>query len=317
MADQNLEFALAGTYQGLDNRLIEIPITWTPTRLAASGRFFYLAMRQNAPSVEELSSYLYWRIIPYCLPRSVRKQYRDRYITTGDDRYQHEPVDKARRLFIKARKELKTGGEPAEVLLFTIMEGFVGAPQVASKMYLKTSERMPVHGSDGVHVLADPESDSLTFFWGESKLYESLAGAFDAICESIAGFYEIKDGRSPRDRDIDIIQDHVDFDNPHQKQLLIDHFDPYHENSNKRREAHVCLAGFDWTPPRRGTNGLTEAAYAQKLSHRLTEACKLFETKICKAGLDAHEFFLILLPFPSVKEFRKHFLAHLGVDDVE
>lgn len=61
-------------------------------------------------------------------------------------------------------------GEPGELIAFVILEAFFQAPQIACKMYLKTNENMPVHGS--VHIKFDESKDSIEILWGESKLYQ-------------------------------------------------------------------------------------------------------------------------------------------------
>ena len=61
-------------------------------------------------------------------------------------------------------------GEGGEVMLYSLLEGHLGAPKVLSKMELKTSSEHYVHGSDGVHLLRTGES-SYQLIFGESKMY--------------------------------------------------------------------------------------------------------------------------------------------------
>lgn len=61
-------------------------------------------------------------------------------------------------------------GEGGEVILYSLLEGHLGAPKVLSKMEVKTSSEHYVHGSDGVHLLRTDENTYQLIF-GESKMY--------------------------------------------------------------------------------------------------------------------------------------------------
>lgn len=64
----------------------------------------------------------------------------------------------------------ENSGEGGEVILYSLLEGHLGAPKVLSKMELKTSSQHYVHGSDGVHLLRTHENTYQLIF-GESKMY--------------------------------------------------------------------------------------------------------------------------------------------------
>lgn len=68
-----------------------------------------------------------------------------------------------------------TAGEGGELLLYSFLEGHLGAPKILSKMELKTSSEHYVHGTDGVHLLEVAEGDYQLIF-GESKMYGDTAG---------------------------------------------------------------------------------------------------------------------------------------------
>lgn len=82
-------------------------------------------------------------------------------------------------------------GEGGEVILYSLLEGHLGAPKILSKMELKTSNKHYVYGSDGVHLLQTGTSTYQLIF-GESKMYgdakkvgvsakRGLQAAFDSI----------------------------------------------------------------------------------------------------------------------------------------
>lgn len=61
-------------------------------------------------------------------------------------------------------------GEGGEVILYSLLEGHLGAPKILSKMEIKTSSEHYVHGSDGVHLLRTGDN-SYQLIFGESKMY--------------------------------------------------------------------------------------------------------------------------------------------------
>lgn len=65
-------------------------------------------------------------------------------------------------------------GEGGELLLYSFLEGHLGAPKILSKMELKTSSEHYVHGADGVHLLEIGNGDYQLIF-GESKMYGDVA----------------------------------------------------------------------------------------------------------------------------------------------
>ena len=156
----------------------------------------------------------------------------------------------------------------------------------------------------------------LLLYWGESKLYQQLSSSLDEICESIAGFVELKDNRSPRERDIDILKDHSDFDSCDAKNAVIEYFDPYSDKSNNLREVYCCLSGFDFSiynKLHKKSEAEVEAYFQKKYIERIKSACELFAEKVKTNGIENLSFHFILLPFASVTEFRKLFFSKLGL----
>ncbi len=80
----------------------------------------------------------------------------------------------------KVQTQFKTpdpnAGEGGELLLYSFLEGHLGAPKILSKMELKTSSEHYVHGTDGVHLLEVVPGDYQLIF-GESKMYGDVAGS--------------------------------------------------------------------------------------------------------------------------------------------
>lgn len=320
--------AVKGVYEGIDTRIREVPYEWNENDLTVSGKFFYLSFRDGAPTIDEFVEYIYWKVIPFCIPRAERRKKMDKLMATQDERYMHELTDQARNLFIKAREKAKakaaeegrdaasTTGEPGELILFILLEGILKAPQLACKMYLKTSEDMPVHGSDSVHLSKGSTADSVRIIWGESKLYQQLSSALDEICKSISGFLSDAEGRTNRDRDIDILKDHMDVEDPEFRNALLKYFDPYEDEGNLREESFACFVGFDYSAfstLSATTRQERESVFLEKYRERIASACTLFGTKLRASNLSHLRIDFFLLPFPDVDTLRAKFLTRLGV----
>lgn len=82
-----------------------------------------------------------------------------------------EFADKVKAQF---KKPDSNAGEGGELLLYSFLEGHLGAPKILSKMELKTSAEHYVHGTDGVHLLKAGE-DEYQLIFGESKMYGDAA----------------------------------------------------------------------------------------------------------------------------------------------
>lgn len=306
-----------GVYSNFGVRLREAPYEWKEDGLAVSGNFFYPAFRDGQPTVGEFVRFVYHKIIPFCISRQERREIIEKFKETDDDSYILELTDKAKNLFITARKSQKTSGEPGEVILFMLLEAVLKAPQLACKMSLKTSEQMPVHGSDAIHIMRGSQEGSICLIWGESKIYQQLSTALDEVCNSVSGFLDEKEGRNARDRDIDIIKEHMDVEEPVLRRALLDYFDPYSEAGNNLEEAYACFVGFDYSSVYSQLASMApnkrEEFFKSEYLERISSACKLFGTKLRERSLSNLKINYFLIPFPSVEDLRTKFFNHLGI----
>jgi hypothetical protein len=313
MADirEILQIALQGKYDGFSYRVAETPYHWTEDGLDVSGRFFYLTFQNGIPTLEEFVTLLYGQLVPYCIPRRIRDAKLAKMQSDRDWRHAAEVLRQARDLFIRANEEGRKASEVGELILFTLLEAAFGAPQLVCKMALKTSEAMPIHGADGIHVMPGQRQGSICFVWGEAKLYKTLSSALDSACASIKAFVERVGRRAPIGREIDIIRDHLDMTMHSQLQsLLLDALDPYTAAYNQREEAFACFVGFDYDIIQKIHNlprQKRESAFLGAYNGRIQSACSLFAEKWRKAGLKDYQLHFLLLPFEDVDALRTAF----------
>ncbi|MGE0470919.1 MAG: DUF1837 domain-containing protein [Nitrospira sp.] len=310
------ELNLSGRYEGIDARIKIAKKNWKSEKLKLSGDFYYLSFCDSVPTIEEFVKFLYWRTVPFCLPRSERADLEKQFQITKDYRYLHELLDRARDLFIRAKAAQATTGEPGELILYVLLEAFLGAPQIACKMYLKTNANVPVHGADSIHIRYDNSSETLRLYWGESKLYGDLGESLSEALSSIKAFTTPVNGLAPRERDVHILKDHTNVDDPKIRAAILNYFDPYCEESNKRVEVFACLSAFDYPFLSKCgdlSKDTVEKEFLVQYEKRIKTACALFEKKVKEAGLSNLSFYLFLLPFKSVNELRDLFFQKMGI----
>lgn len=283
----------------------------------AEAEFYYLGLRDGIPMVSEFCKHLKRVLVPFCLPRSEIRAARSAYAQTSDESVFVDLSDKARGLFIKALNETKRSGEGGELILFNFLE-MIGAPQIISKMYLKTASQMPVYGSDGLHIGPCAAPHDLAIYIGESKLHANYDNALGDALTSVTSL--VNDGEK-FDRELDLITDHIDTDTFSElfRKSLKAYLDPYSPEIVKRKDFHACLIGFDYL------------AYNQAITlqspnaeEALIELAKAFAAdklanlavRLAKPKYEKLNFLFFFLPVPSVEEFREKFnRIVLGVGD--
>lgn len=78
-----------------------------------------------------------------------------------------------------------TGGEIAEILLYSIMRNFYGALPVVPKIFYKQNANDYAKGADSVHIVLDKDG-AFSLWLGEAKFYNSLENArLDTVVASV------------------------------------------------------------------------------------------------------------------------------------
>ena len=298
----------------LSSRIRRVEKVWKNAANRIEGRFFYPAFRNGKPSVAELVEIAHLRMVNFAIPRARIAEV-TREIVANPQRADLwvQLATEARDLFIKTKeKTAGRSGELGELLLYMLLEWVLAAPIVASKMYLKTSLDMPVHGTDGIHI--GHSSGKLVLYWGESKLHAKRSSALASICESVADFVKSAEKRT---NEVRIIQSNLrdELLRPDQLEAFRNYFNPYKEESNKVVDCHACLAGFDSQLYAKVAEDPVLDSREERLRALIeadVEALGLeIEEKAKAAGLQDVRFAYFILPFPSIEEARKAFQVRL------
>ena len=312
---EELFSGLLGKHEKLGVRLrhVDFDVSTSGKRIKVRGN--YPAFRDGTPQLDELLEAVHQRIVPFCLPRKeIKKVY--------EEAKQLEPeeaaiaytslVKKATDLFIKAKKGDTRSGEAGEIVLFLLNEWVLKAPQIVSKMYLKTNTNMPVHGTDGIHGKYDNAEKTLHLYWGESKAYKNLSGALAAALKSISEFHS----KNQQKREIEIVSDYLDLGDAttDEREAIIAYLDPYNEASNARKTYFSCLLVFAFSHPK--DPNLDDAQLEQKFITNFKAEAKNFleglPDRMKKADLQNINFEFFLLPVENAEGFRDKFQALIG-----
>ncbi|WP_288129438.1 DUF1837 domain-containing protein [Microbulbifer sp.] len=300
------------TYTAIDmsdynNCLGEMEHDYCINGISAKIRMQYLKLDGNRrPMVKALANMLYSYIIDYCIAARNRPE-------PLSTRQSTVLTKEARKLFrhpdISDESPDKTG-EAGELLLYFLMEAVLSAPQIISKMELKTNHKDEVKGSDGVHARFDNESGLVDFYFGESKLYKDVSSAIDEAIKSIDRFHEIE----MYQHEFTMVTKHFKYADEKTKEAvksLIVHGEP----GEGVRINHACLIGYDFKgyidlPYEKGVDSIFEEFRTRFLAdgERLVNLIQRRFDNFDKKHLLFDVFFL---PFPSVVEFRNAFNAAL------
>lgn len=211
-------------------------------------------------------------------------------------------------LFQKALRKISqqtAKGELGEMILFTILDVYLCAPKLLSKVAMKTNARMPVYGADAVHgQFIDGE---LRLYLGESKLHASYSNA------STDAVHSISNARGDYQTELDLIDSHLDF--PNLSEDLVDEIlailNPY-ETTNIIDKIHSpCFIGF--TKPEILLS--IESEYHKKYLEVADSYIKSSYSKAERKGLDINSLTLLLLPFKCVQELTEEFISYLGISE--
>jgi hypothetical protein len=269
-------------------------------------RLHYLKFDGNGmPMVKALANMLYTYIIDYCI--SARN--REEPLTTQQSA---KLIKQARDLFrhpkVTDESPDKTG-EAGEMLLYFLMEAVLKAPQVVSKMELKTNHKDEIKGSDGIHAKYNTLTSMVDFYFGESKLYKDSAAAIADAIKSVGQFHDIEMYR----HEFTMVTKHFKFADDATKDAITSLIVQGEPGPNVCIN-HACLIGYDF----KGFNDLNGSNPKELLDDFLSKflidgsrLTNLLQKKFDKFNKKHLKFEVFFIPFPSVVDFRNAFNAAL------
>lgn len=277
---------------------------------------YFLTLDGNGrPQTKDFARFVARHVADYAIPRKEFAAAQKYDLEHNTSTKTNQLIKKAEALFTS----LKKTGEGGEMLLYILVQEFLKFPQLICKMPLKTNSELHVNGADGIHVSVETNSngqDILALYWGEAKLYKSLSDAISRCFESLKGFL-LSDGGAgaPAERDLQLLRGNLDVGkNEKLETALLKYLDKDNPLHNQVSYKGVCLIGFDYDKYPITPNTETTEQVKAKVQAEIGAWSKSVIGQISKhTNLNTFDIHVFLLPFPSVEDFRKHFLEALGI----
>lgn len=205
------------------------------------------------------------------------------------------------------RKGSSRSGELGEIALYFLLESYLKAPQIISKMSLKTTQGENFKGSDGIHL--GIQDGKKCIFYCESKLNKKRDAAFDDCVKSVLDFQGKK-----KDFEISIINNHIDVSDPDLRDAIIEFLDPTKAKGDEWLEIHTCFIGFNWDKFGSIETCLSNDKLMDELKTQLTaeiaEMKDYLNKKIVYPNIK-QRFFFFIMPFKDIDMLRTNFLSLL------
>jgi hypothetical protein len=311
--------AFLGNFDSLSSRIRHLNYDTSANGERIDARCSYIAFKDGKQTFDEFIDILFHQIVSFCLPKSEITPAHDkirRALADGDTVLVNQILtqlhERARSLFIKAKKGSHRSGEAGEILLFVLVEWLLKAPQIVSKMYLKTNNNMPVHGTDGIHAKFDDISKRLFLYWGESKAHNSLGNAFGSAMQSIKDFLD----EGGQDFEIPIVSSFSDFNTASDdaKEAFISYLNPYSEDYNQCITVFACLLVFDFpvAANEQGSVSACEQEFIKAVNIAMGKFLSSLPKKLKDRGMGNLRFEFFLVPVPSAQDFRDKFQNKIG-----
>ncbi|UPT57212.1 HamA C-terminal domain-containing protein [Dickeya zeae] len=198
-------------------------------------------------------------------------------------------------------------GELGELILFTLIDVYLEAPKILSKLSFKTSRRVAVFGADAVH--AQYIDDNLLIYFGESKLHKDFNGAAtDAVVS-------IKSAREKFRDEFDLIESHLDFPemDESQQEAIMDLINPYSNYDYSQKILSPCFIGFVDVDTFQKSK--TETEFINNYIELARKHTINYFNKLLTQGIEIRQSSLFLLPFASIDVLVQQFIDYLGIEE--
>ncbi len=273
----------------------------------------FIALDGNKrPRVNDFARFIGNNITNFAIPRNEILRALNKAIETNSA----APTDKLNQKARNLCTRLPRSGEGGEVLLSVLAENVLKLPQIFSKMVLKTSSEMHVHGSDGIHVGVNRTNGNLALYWGESKLHSDAAQAARECFASIAPFLLNAGGSgSAQNRDLELMRDGIDLNDSCLEEALKRYLDPDDLMFKQLEYRGLCLVGFDSEAYPTTPNSKEMIQVKQDIETIFDTRKTHLQKRIIEEKIHTFEIEVFCLPFPSVDDFRRAFRTELGLSN--
>lgn len=264
------------------------------------------------PRVKDFARFIGHKITDFAISRSEI----NRAIKEANDTHSAAPINRLNGKAQSLCTRLPKSGEGGEVLLSVLAETVLRLPQMFTKMVLKTSSQMHVHGSDGIHVGVNESNGNLALYWGESKLYKDAAAAVHECFASLAPFLRDSGGSgAAQERDLQLMRDGIDLDDSELEEAIKHYLDPDDPMRNQLEYRGLCLVGFDSDAYPTEPNSKELEQVKQDIETAFNARKDQIQKRVTIERIHSFEIQVFCLPFPSVDDFRRAFRSELGLSN--
>ncbi|WP_350446517.1 DUF1837 domain-containing protein [Pseudomonas solani] len=284
-------------------------------------KLLHLRFSEDVPDIDALAEHLSSASIDYVLSRRRRDAFYAELSKSKNSSL--KAVPKIMRAVKDAFIEFRTtyperASEVGEVLAYCIALHHLGASQLVSKMSLKTSQNMPVHGLDGIH--AKFEEGVLTIFFLESKVTSTASAGGRDYAKSLAGFGSNKKQYL---REYALIGDvgNLDALEGSEREQLLEFLDPYSSKDLPKRERSIGVICYsegklfsNKIPVDNGNPQKHEKHFQSLYAADHDRHQKNFSSQLEKHGITTAKCAIYLVAVPDVAVLREEFYRALGID---
>lgn len=205
----------------------------------------------------------------------------------------------------KFRNYKSNKGELGELILYTFLEGHLNAPQILSKMSLKTTNGDYTKKSDGLHFLKLKKSERYHLIFGESKTIQNLTKAFKEALTSIS---DHKEGKN-FEKSLISSQLQNEFIDDEDRKMIVNLLYPSKSPINiKVSDAFGIFIGFELNIPEERKE-LSEDNFEEWINNdirnQVIARISKIENYISEKKLTGKNFYVYLMPFTNLNETRE------------
>lgn len=290
----SVERLVRGGWDELESSVVIHPDPCAVDQTRATVHTHFLRSDPNGrPRLDALAQQLADQLVHYCIPRSKLAEVQ----ALPPDRQLPATLRLGREATALFTQTQVQTGEGSELLLYALLEKRLNIPQVLSKMSLKTSREMQIHGADGVHARF-LENGDLALYWGEAKMYDSVADAMTSCLDSLAPYLT----GSAHEQDVFLIQHYADTGTEELTARLLEYFDDGSLRSADVEMRGACLIGFSLENYPRLPRELETVR--EEVEATAQGWVTSMGTRLKNRHLEGFVIEVFLVPVPSADEFR-------------
>lgn len=204
-------------------------------------------------------------------------------------------------------------GELGEILLYCILESYLKAPKILTKLELKTANNDYVKGADGVHLLkVDDKNFQLIF--GESKLESDVKNGIYSAFNSIKNFLT-KEGKSKYEIELlntNLAKESFDDDSYEVLKKII--IPSAKDDETYLDHSFGIFLGFNIEindDEKKMSNQSFRTHIREKIKNHINDSITSINFQLKKKEFSGYKFYIYILPFSDIQNKRKEIIEQI------